>query len=459
MAQYQSFPGAPGGSLTLDKLKKLLLPDLAGRSFLDVGCNEGFFCGFAKFQGASRSVGVDHSAGFIARARQRFPDCEFHVSGWDELPQGPFDVILLASALHYADDQAALLHRLVEHLSPDGVLVVELGIVTSAKSEWVRVERGIDEREFPTMPKLREVLRDYAWKWMGPSVSQDGDPVARHVLHVSRRRPVAYLLMQPPAFGKTTIAKQLFPPAGMPIVSGDQQIGLVAQGKLPAPESLRRAITDGYSPYRIDQTIQRVFDEGHGEALVRLWSAKVGPRDFALDAYVPAHHHGLVQDTLLQLGYLPVQLQWPRVGPKLLPATSADGQAEAFYLSMADEACAVSPSASGDLTGFVDQVTLLDGVLAIRGWAITAEGRLPERMTVRFAGRTFVVDKFERTLRPDVQKHLGLAHALVGYRLEIDVGDIDGKSLAGGLLVFGEDTRGPALQLAGGVEERWASRA
>ena len=74
MAQYQSFPDAAGDSRTLDKLKALRLPDLAGKSFLDVGCNEGFFCGFARFLGAGRVVGVDHSEQFIARARVRFPD-------------------------------------------------------------------------------------------------------------------------------------------------------------------------------------------------------------------------------------------------------------------------------------------------------------------------------------------------------------------------------------------------
>src|SRR3546814_3235331 len=102
------------------------------------------------------------------------------------------------------------MHRLVERLTPNGVLVLELGIASSEKSEWIRIRRGIDERYFPSMPKMREVLVDYAWKWMGRSVTQDGDPVGRHVIHVSRRRPVAYLLMQPPGYGKSSLASRLF---------------------------------------------------------------------------------------------------------------------------------------------------------------------------------------------------------------------------------------------------------
>src|SRR5690606_20811239 len=132
--------------------------------------------------------------------------CEFLLQSWDQLPDEKFDVILLASALHYADDQPGLIQALVKHRSPDGVLVLEVGIVSSRDAEWRRVKRGIDEREFPSMPMLRQVLADYAWKWMGPSVSQDGDPVARHVVHISRRKPVAYLLMQPPGYGKSSLA-------------------------------------------------------------------------------------------------------------------------------------------------------------------------------------------------------------------------------------------------------------
>src|SRR3546814_15909738 len=120
-----------------------MLPGLGGCCFRDVGCNGGFFCGFAKFQGASRAGGIDQSWAFIERARARFPACEFHQQGWEQLPDGLFDVILLASALHYADDQAALMHRLVERLTPNGVLVLEdRKSVVWGKSVSVRVDLG-----------------------------------------------------------------------------------------------------------------------------------------------------------------------------------------------------------------------------------------------------------------------------------------------------------------------------
>src|SRR3546814_19642636 len=113
MTQYQSFPDASGDSRTLEKLKALKLPELGGLGFLDVGCNEGFFCGFAKFQGASRAVGIDQSTAFIDRARARFPAGEFPQPGCDQPTDGMFRVITMASAPPHSDDQAALPCRFV----------------------------------------------------------------------------------------------------------------------------------------------------------------------------------------------------------------------------------------------------------------------------------------------------------------------------------------------------------
>jgi SAM-dependent methyltransferase len=457
MTQYQSFPGAVGDSRTLDKLKALRMPDLAGRSFLDVGCNEGFFCGFAKFQGAHRVVGLDASAPFIARARQRFPECEFYCQDWTHLPEGPFDTILLASALHYAHDQAGLLHRLVRLLAPGGVLVVELGIVSSQASEWVKVKRGIDERFFPTMPKLRDALAPFAWKWMGPSVSQDGDPVARHVLHISRRLPVAYLLMQPPAYGKSTVAKGLFSKAGIPVVSGDQLLGEVASGKLPAPDALAQAISRDYSPFRIDQTIQRIFDQGLGAELVALWAGRAGVGDFALDVYVPTEHQPTVERLLQTAGYLPILMHWQRPGAKFLPERALNEQAEAFYFSLAQRPEPV-PGAMTTGMGVVDELSVADGRLTLRGWAITADQRLPSRLWVRLGGALQAIDDFEKQTRPDVQRHLQLDHALYGYRATIAVPGVERLSQLGpDFAVYGDEPGTPfriAAPLAGQLAPR-----
>lgn len=453
MAQYQSFPNAVGDSLTLDKLKALRLPNLSGKSFLDVGCNEGFFCGFARFQGAVRAVGIDHSMPFIERARSRFPDCEFHCQGWDALPDGEFDVILLASALHYAENQPALIQALVDRLSRDGVLVLELGIVSAREAEWKRVKRGIDERLFPSMAMLRQILIGYAWKWMGPSVSQQGDPVARHVIHISRRRPVAYLLMQPPGYGKSSIAAGLFTPAGIPVVSGDHHVSLIGKGGIEASEALRKEVSEDYSPFEIDRITRAVFEQGMGPELVDIWLTGAGEGDVALDVYVPAEHHDTVERLLEARGYLPVRLGWERVGSAPMPGEALAQQAEAFYLSMLQPAAGESPDGEArrfEPAGFVDEVSVEAGNLIVRGWAIDHRGALPDRMEAKLGRRDLQVTAIEKQIRPDVQKHLGLPHALVGYRMSLVAPQVRTASDVGSLQVFVPG--GITFTLAGSVE-------
>lgn len=423
MVQYQSFPGATGDSRTLDKLKKLALPHAAGARFLDVGCNEGFFCGFAKFQGAVRSVGIDRSKAFIERARKRFGDCEFFAHDWSQLPEGEFDVILLASALHYADDQQALIQRLVSSLSPDGVLVLEIGIAKAGAPVWVKVKRDADERFFPSMAKLREVLKDYAWKWMGPSIPQDGDPIQRHVVHVRRRRPVAYLLMEPPGLGKSTISNQLSASTGLPVVSNDDVMSQIGKGKGVAPVALAAAITEDFSPFALDQAIARILEAGVIDELIGLWCAQAGKTDFILDGFVPARHHALVKQILVNRGYLPVNLSWDRIGTPPPSAEAIQEEAERFYLSMAESAesdAGEVSSAPAVVTGFVDEMQLTDGQLTVRGWMVAPTGAMPACLGVRLPQGLRIFRVFERQQRPDVQKHLKLRHDLLGFRISMD---------------------------------------
>ncbi len=454
MVQYQTFPDASGHSRTLDKLKALRLPSLEGRRFLDVGCNEGFFCGFAHFMGASRSVGIDYSYDFVYRARQRFPECEFLAQDWSRLPEGEFDVILLASAIHYADDQPALIARLVDKLTPEGVLIIEMGIVSSPEAEWVKVKRGIDERYFPTMSKLKQVLAEYAWKWMGASVNQDGDPVARHVIHVSRRRPVAYLLMQPPAYGKSSLAHRLFPPAGVPIVSGDQTIQRIAQGKLEADARLAAIACETYTPFTIDKTIDRIFESDVGDDLVAAWIAQSGGGDFAVDGYVPAQYQAAVEQGLSKAGYMPVVLRWERVGPTLLPMDSLNQQAEAFQRNLAGGATPDGlsrPPAPGRGGGYVDELRIDQGRIVLRGWAVDEDGEAPSELVVRLHGEDRVVAVGEARERRDVQRHLKASHGKFGYLVSLPAPGIESHADLADAEFHVRLISGRPLRLAGSV--------
>lgn len=419
MAQYQSFPDAVGDSRTLDKLRALRLPDLKDRIFLDVGCNEGFFCGFAQYAGARRAVGLDKSRLFLDRAQRRYPECEFVLGEWDALPTGPFDVVLLASAIHYAEDQPDLIRRLVDLLTHDGVLVIEMGLVSSAKSEWRRVKRGDDERMFPSMKMLEEVLAPYAWKWMGPSVDQAGDPVKRHVIHVMRRRPVAYLLMQPPGYGKTTIAAGLFKKAGVVRVSGDELVLQVARQQLAAPSALYRLLAKDFSPFRIDASIRKIFDAGQGAALVKVFADAAGGGDFALDAYVPEGCHAEVEKCVADAGYLPVRLHWERAGLAPLAPAHLTELAESYFKSLAGRTALAVDRPPG--RGYVDTIEVGGPGVVVTGWAVDGRQQAGPAAIDLWLGEQRYRGEVSVVSRRDVQRRLGLAHERFGYRATVEL--------------------------------------
>ncbi len=419
---YQSFPDQGGGSHSIEKLIHLRMPPLRNKSFLDVGCNEGFFCGYAKHQGATRVVGLDMSANFIARARVRFPDCEFLQQTWDKLPNEKFDVILLASAIHYADDQPALIQRLVDQLSPDGTLILELGIVSDPANNWVPVKRSIDTRYFPTMAKIREVLKPFAWKYVGRSVNQGGDPIGRHVIHIKRRRPFAYLLMMPPSYGKTFIAHELFPSANVTLVVGDQLLDAVAKGKRPANDELQAIVARGYETKVVNRLniLEGIFSEGLADEYIELWAGKAASEDIAFDGFIPLQYHDYVCMRLAEIGYFPIRMQWELIGDPVTSREKAKELAESYNLSLMEKGQGELPKSNAmDGSGFVDKVTVTKGGLVITGWAFDGNGNRPEKIAVHVLGKDVLGRITTKVMRNDVQAKLKLPHADVGFTVKL----------------------------------------
>lgn len=182
---YQTFPGSSGDSDSAGKLARMHLPeDLSGLSFLDIACNEGFFCQEAHRRNARRVVGIDRNPDFIEKAQARDPSSEYRVMDWTDLPSldETFDVILLLSALHYATEPERLLRDVLDLLSPDGLFVLEAGIAPGFRPEWTKVERPVgDMVSHPTELALMRALWPAAAHRVGPSVQQPGDPIARNV--------------------------------------------------------------------------------------------------------------------------------------------------------------------------------------------------------------------------------------------------------------------------------------
>jgi SAM-dependent methyltransferase len=230
---YQNFDGK-GDSKSQEKLNALRLQDLAilsrrsiekplaGLSVLDIGCNEGFFCIEAIKQGAERVVGIDQSAKFIESARARCPSATFIQGSWWEIPHETFDVIFFLSAIHYEPEQRRLLERLRQALKPGGVLILECGVATDqAGSRWYTVKRADGPKRYPTEALLKnELLRNYAVRFVGPSVRQSGDPVPRYVYYCWSKDGTALLIAASGGRGKSNLAAE-FERRGIPTYDTD----------------------------------------------------------------------------------------------------------------------------------------------------------------------------------------------------------------------------------------------
>ena len=143
------------------------LPELRGKSVLDIGCNAGFFSLECKRLGAARVVGVDTNQGtdhdFLAQARfaarELSLEVEYREQDYLEIGDGPFDVVLFLGVLYHLEDPIAGLEKLGEltrqlacvesYLTRRRGAVLEfrrLGTHGDTSTRWIPSAGFIDER-------------------------------------------------------------------------------------------------------------------------------------------------------------------------------------------------------------------------------------------------------------------------------------------------------------------------
>jgi tRNA (cmo5U34)-methyltransferase len=86
----------------------------------------------------ARWVGIDASEPMLARARERLPDADLRLQRLeDELPSGPFDLVVSALAVHHLDGggKQQLFARVARVLRPGGHFVLGDVVVPSAGEE------------------------------------------------------------------------------------------------------------------------------------------------------------------------------------------------------------------------------------------------------------------------------------------------------------------------------------
>ena len=309
---YQSHGGTSGISDSETKLARLSFPRrMSGRTFLDIGCNEGFFCNAAVSQGATSAVGIDKDERAIQHARTEYgrPNVEFIVGGWDNLPPGPFDVILWASAMHYERDPASVIAQVKSRLSPRGLFILECGVIWEINKEYIPVRRPTDVRWYPTQRLLlEELLAGFSVRSVAEPACAQWDDVPRSVFHCRPGLPNVLLMRGTSGSGKSTLAARLSDSATK-IISLDRFLerllgeGSAADGgPVLAYDQFRQAIGEQYRRTDLTHTYDAIDELGLTPIYIDLLTETISSRDqvIIIDGYL----------TDLQARMLTQKLSW-----------------------------------------------------------------------------------------------------------------------------------------------------
>lgn len=277
---YQDFGEGKYDSNSSEKLKAIQLPnDLSGKSVLDIGCNEGFFCREAINRGASHVLGIDTNDEIIKKARTRVPDAKFQTRSWWNIPDEKFDVIMFLSAIHYEKNQKLLLNHLKTRLKADGMLILECGVIRDDWDEkWHVIERHDGFVSFPSWGLLvNQILEDFAVRDVGQSVMQPGDPVPRYVFHCRHLKPTVIFLGGNSLSGKTILSRE-FRKKGVRVINLDFEYGkIIHNNKVFRRHPDLKYMISAFDTKSIDLSLKKIVSDGKEDQFNMIISNLVRP--------------------------------------------------------------------------------------------------------------------------------------------------------------------------------------
>ncbi|HEX2964093.1 MAG TPA: class I SAM-dependent methyltransferase [Ignavibacteriales bacterium] len=150
-SQYSKMPRSLGGLESAGEWHEFqkLLPDMKGKSVLDLGCGYGWHCRYAVEQGARSVIGIDLSEKMLNEAKDRTDDERIiYMRGSIEdisFEKESFDLIISSLAFHYIKSFEPVCQKLSEILKHKGSLVfsVEHPVFTAfGNQDWVYDEKG-----------------------------------------------------------------------------------------------------------------------------------------------------------------------------------------------------------------------------------------------------------------------------------------------------------------------------
>ncbi|MDP4176223.1 MAG: class I SAM-dependent methyltransferase [Bacteroidota bacterium] len=150
-SQYSKMPRSVGGLQSAGEWHEFqkLLPNIEGKSVLDLGCGYGWHCRYAVEQGAQSVIGIDLSEKMLKEAKDRTNDERIvYMRGAIEdinFDKESFDLIISSLAFHYIKSFELISEKLFQILKHKGDLVfsVEHPVFTAfGNQDWIYDEKG-----------------------------------------------------------------------------------------------------------------------------------------------------------------------------------------------------------------------------------------------------------------------------------------------------------------------------
>ena len=145
-----------------------LLPDLRGLNVVDLGCGYGWFCRWAREQGAETVLGLDGSQKMLERAKSSSADPAITYAKADledlDLPEASLDLAYSSLTLHYVQNLAGLFEKVHRALRPGAYLIFSIEhpiYMAPQHPEWLTDPHG--RKVWPVDSYQQEGVRVTNW--------------------------------------------------------------------------------------------------------------------------------------------------------------------------------------------------------------------------------------------------------------------------------------------------------